>query len=137
MKLFLIVFGLIALIVTSCNKNNTEPELVPVKPCCGVQKPLEELKWLREIKFEMEANANMIGGQIIAYRYNGEDVFWIDDCYNCADKLVKVFDCSGGVICEFGGIAGQNTCPDFAEKATDSLMLFNNVAPEYVFPTKK
>ena len=124
-------------LIFACTNNKDDAKLTPAREYCGTTKPLEELTWLKEIKAVMVVNANATGGQIIAYKYEGEDVFWVDDCYSCDDKVVVVYNCEGEVICEFGGISGQNTCPDFAEKATDSVMLFTNVAPDYLFPTGK
>lgn len=114
----------------SCSDSKDDAKLTPVRQYCGTSDPLGELPWLKEIKTTIEINANATGGQIIAYKYENEDVFWVDDCYNCDDKLVVVYNCDGEVVCEFGGISGQNTCPGFEEKATDSVMLFNNVEPE-------
>ena len=41
-----------------------------------------------------------------------------------ADGLVLVYNCSGEVICEFGGIDGRNTCADFETEATNPVVLF-------------
>jgi len=134
MKYLLIISMLLTI---ACSNHKDDIKLMPAREYCGTTNTLEDLAWLKEIKTTMEMNANATGGQIVAYKYNGADVFMIDDCYNCADKAILVYNCDGEVICEFGGISGQNTCPDFNDQATDSLMLFNNVAPEYVFPTKR
>jgi hypothetical protein len=94
---------------------------------CGSANPLEDIPWLKKIKTEMEMSERAAGGQIIGYSYKGDNVFWIDRCYGCADDLIDVYNCQGEVICEFGGIAGMNTCIDFHSEAKDSTMLFNNV----------
>lgn len=53
-------------------------------------------------------------GQITKYRYKNQEVYLIEGCLqNCADYLDVVKDCRGKIICEMGGIAGINTCPDF------------------------
>ncbi|MBN1118519.1 MAG: hypothetical protein JXA77_15015 [Bacteroidales bacterium] len=70
---------------------------------------------------------NLTGAQIIQYNYKGETVFMINSCYMCPDALAVVYGCDGEIVCEFGGFAGLNTCPDFYSLATDSLMLWNNV----------
>lgn len=94
---------------------------------CDVEDPLEDLTWLKEIKDVITMRMSPAGAQIIQYTYHGETVFWIDECYNCPDALVTLHNCEGVVICEFGGIDGRNTCPDFATEATDSTMLFDYV----------
>ncbi len=122
------IFNLILiLIVISCTDKKKDVTLNPTESICFTNNPLEDLPWLKEIKTFIELNENAAGGEIIAYKYNGEDVFLVDDCYNCADKMVLIYDCSGQIICKFGGIAGINTCPDFFETATDSTMLYNNI----------
>jgi hypothetical protein len=94
---------------------------------CGTSNPLEDLPWLKKIKTEMQMSERATGGQIIRYSYKGNDVFWIDPCHGCADDLISVYNCDGEVICQFGGIGGLNTCPDFHAEASDSTMLFDGV----------
>jgi hypothetical protein len=111
----------------SCSEKANDVKLIPIKSTCGYEYPLKDLEWLNTMKTVFEQNAGAPGAQIIGYNYNGNDVFLINDCYNCADEMWQVYNCSGTVICQFGGIAGMNTCPDFFETATDSTMLFNSV----------
>jgi hypothetical protein len=94
---------------------------------CNADNPLEDLLWLKAIKDVITMRMNSAGAQIIQYTYQGEYVFWIDECYNCPDALITVRNCLGEVICEFGGIDGRNTCPDYATEASDSTMLFDYV----------
>lgn len=94
---------------------------------CNVENPLEELQWLKDIKQTIQLSMGPAGTQIIQYFYNGEPVFWVDMCYMCADGLIRVYNCDGEVICEFGGIDGRNTCIDFDTEATDSTMLFKSI----------
>jgi len=112
---------LFILILFSCKEKEKVPE------ACGTDDPLENIHWLKELKTSLELSAKMAGAQIILYRYHGEDVFLINDCYNCMDGLIQVYNCSGEVICQFGGFIGMNTCPDFFEEATDSTMLWDYV----------
>ncbi|HPE55858.1 MAG TPA: hypothetical protein P5514_08440 [Bacteroidales bacterium] len=127
MKITHILPFIFILIIGNACTNNTEEKLKPAN-YCGTQNPLDDLDWLKEIKTTMEMTANAIGGQIIAWKYKGETVFWVDDCYSCDDKLIFIYDCSGTKICEFGGIGGWDTCGDFQVNASDSTMLFNHVA---------
>jgi hypothetical protein len=94
-------------------------------PLCISNDPLEEIDWLKDIKEMLEQRANPTGGQIIQFTYQGACVFWVDTCYGCADNLIRVYDAEMNVVCEFGGIAGFNTCPDFERAATDQKMLFD------------
>ena len=94
---------------------------------CYESDPLESIPWLRELKMNFEVNEDPAGNRIVQYAYLGECVFWIDDCYHCADKLIQVHNYSGEVICEFGGIDGRNTCPDFLKEASGEVILWENI----------
>ncbi len=96
---------------------------------CNSENPLDDIQWLKERKEILEMSTRIAGWQIVRYRYHGDYVFWIDDCYHCPDGLISVYDCSGEVICEFGGIDGRNTCINFKTEATDSTMLIDAVQP--------
>ncbi len=111
MKILFIVFSVFFL--TSCSSNNKLSTNV-----CNVDVPLEDLNWLQEIKEGFEQSASATKKKIVLYEYNNESVFLIDSCNGCADNLTTVYNCEGNIICEFGGIAGINTCPDFETNAT-------------------
>jgi len=53
--------------------------------------------------------------KIKKYLYNGEEVFLIDTFISDVPAVVVTWDCV--TICEFGGVLGGNTCPDFHENA--------------------
>ncbi len=81
-------------------------------------------EWLAEIISSTEQNGNK--GEVIQYQYKGETVFLIDICISCADDMAVVYNCAGETRCQFGGIAGFNTCPDFENKATDKKIIWSN-----------
>ncbi|MDP5104676.1 MAG: hypothetical protein NWQ31_00730 [Polaribacter sp.] len=93
---------------------------------CEVNAPLENLPWLKEIKINFEISASASKTQIIQFTYHNETVFLIDPCMDCADNLTTVYNCEGDKICEFGGIAGLNTCLDFDENSTNKIVLWEN-----------
>jgi hypothetical protein len=121
-----IFFWMMALLIclTSCNSNEANDNYD-----CSSDDPTEDIPWLKEIKMTLSMSQQYNGSQIIRYKYKGEFVFYIDGCYGCIDDIKSVYDCDGNIICEFGGYAGLNTCPDFEAEATDSTMLFNFVQP--------
>lgn len=55
--------------------------------------------------------------QVKAYLYLGEKVFIYDPGSGYTDWLYTAINQECEVICEFGGFAGLNTCPDFNEQA--------------------
>jgi PBP1b-binding outer membrane lipoprotein LpoB len=116
------IFIIISIVLlTSCSETK---ELITTT--CNTNNPLEDLTWLYEIKTNFDKSASASKKQIIQYTYKNETVFMIDICNGCSDNLTAVYNCEGTVICEFGGIAGVNTCPDFDEKATNQKIVWEN-----------
>lgn len=112
----------IALIASfqSCDEDNQQIG------SCGVEDPLDELDWLAEIKNGFELSLQPASAQIVSYTFKDEQVFLVESCVGCADGLTSIYNCQGEVICEFGGIAGLNTCPDFEREAFDPQVLYAN-----------
>ena len=116
------LFFTVSIIPLSCEDNlETSSDQV-----CNVENPLEDLPWLKDMVQAIQLSMRPTGSQIIQYTYQGDYVFWVDMCYQCADGLIVVYNCAGEVICLFGGIDGRNTCPDFETEATDSTNLFQS-----------
>jgi len=80
--------------------------------------------WLQPIIKNAQQNSSK--AEVIRYRYNNQTVYYIDTCIGCPDSMAHVLTCSGEVICQFGGIMGINTCPDFEEKATNKKVIWSN-----------
>lgn len=118
MKTFCLFFSV--LFLTSC------PTDLDFETTCNVDIHLENLTWLKEIKNSFEQSSSITKNEIVKYEYNNETVFLIDSCKDCADNLIVVYNCEGIVICEFGGIAGLNTCPDFETNAIKIAVLWEN-----------
>ena len=109
----------ISLSFISCLKDENVTNFSPTNP-------LESLEWLKEKKENFERLMNSVKVEIFQFKYEGHDVFLINDCVDCTDALIKVYNCDGEVICEFGGIAGLNTCPDFQDNAQLVGVLWRN-----------
>jgi hypothetical protein len=119
MKKSIQILSLIAIFSISffaCD-DNTDIEQI-----CNVNNPLEDLKWLKTIKDDFVASAGQ--ERITQYDYNDETVFLVEDCVNCPDGLAIVYSCEEETLCEFGSIAGLNTCPDFDSTATNEIVLY-------------
>jgi len=111
---------LILVVLVSCSDNSDKIT------ACTINNPLEELGWLKEIKTGFEQSVYLSKKKIIHFTYQKKSVFLVDICNDCADNLTTVYNCSGTIICEFGGIAGVNTCPDFDKNATNKIILWEN-----------
>ena len=115
----LILFVLTGISLFSCEETN-------LRPNCETEDPLAELSWLSELRDQLAARANGLGYEIIQYTYREEAAFLVNDCSGCPDRLDLLYNCEGEVICEFGGIDGRNTCPDF-DTAADSLLILDGI----------
>lgn len=115
-KIFL---GFCLVFLFSCTENDSTS-------VCGSENPLEFLEFLKEAKNTINSIDCAGKSSIIQYTYNSESVFLINICDQIADGQTLVYNCAGKVVCKFGGIAGENTCPDFYENATNKIILFEN-----------
>jgi hypothetical protein len=116
MKKVILVVLISFLFSLQCNKKN--------EGICYVNDPLQDLAWLKQIKYNFEMDMSPAKQRISHYNYKDQSVFLIENCVNCSDEMSELFDCDGKKICEFGGIAGLNTCPDFHDNAVLQKILF-------------
>ena len=84
---------------------------------CNIN-PAENVDWIKGLIEEQNlTDCSDCSLEIIQYSYNDATVFSVDNCVGCSDALINVYDCQKNLVCEFGGIAGLNTCPDFETEA--------------------
>jgi hypothetical protein len=93
----------------SCDKNDCGKKCNPT--------------WIDDVTKSITQNGNK--GEIIKYLYKNQEVYLVKGCLECADYIDVVRNCEGKIICEFGGIAGKDTCPDF-NKATKIEIVWKN-----------
>jgi hypothetical protein len=105
---------------------------------CGELKPFDPMTnpdllvglcgdatWLKSTLSRMQGSP--MKWEIHTNIYNGVRVFEVADCISgCSDAMGVVYDCSGKVLCQFGGIAGMNTCPDYPFSSDDRVLLWHN-----------
>ncbi|MFC0185171.1 hypothetical protein SAMN04515674_112105 [Pseudarcicella hirudinis] len=80
--------------------------------CTAIAEKIEEAK----------SGGNKI--EVYSYEYKGKTVYLFDTCIGCADNMTIVYDCDGKTLCQFGGIAGFNTCPDFEKTAGNKKLVY-------------
>ncbi len=118
----MLIFLFSALIIIGCVKENTET--INSDQFCNVENPLQELNWLNAL---IDTNDNYtVKREIYKCIYKEQEGFLIDLCVDCPDGLVKFYDCKGTVICEFGGIDGRNTCPDFEDSVSSKELIYRD-----------
>ncbi len=107
---------LLLLIFIQCDKA-IDPNICP---------DTENKDWYKELTSQYKSWSD-IKVEVYSYTYNAQMVIAVQTVEpTCCDMMDVVYDCSGNVICQFGGIAGLNTCPDFATTATDKKLIFKN-----------
>ncbi|MEE9406721.1 MAG: hypothetical protein V3V28_01475 [Polaribacter sp.] len=114
------IFLVLTIAVFSCNDSKN------ISMICGVENPLEELVFLKEAKNNIDRIDCAGKSSIKQYTYNSEIVFEVNICSQIADGQTLVYNCAGEVVCTFGGISGENTCPDFDKEKTNEIILYGN-----------
>lgn len=104
--------------------NACSPAMENIFPEQNTDQIFEELPWLATIRTQLIESKTP--SKIIQYSYKNQLVYWVDSCNGCADNLIQVYNPKGEVICQFGGIAGLNTCIDFDGKAKNPKVLFDS-----------
>ena len=120
LKKAVLLFSFAVLVFSSCDENNTVTEV------CNLENPLENLTFLKDAKDAIDRIDCGGKSSITQFRYNSEIVFEINICSGITDGETQIYNCAGDVICAFGGISGQNTCPDFEKNTTDKVVLYGN-----------
>lgn len=120
MKIKILIVNVLYLFI-SCNDNQEV-----FSNTCKTNSPLIELSWLKEIKDNIDRIDCAGISSITQYTYNTKTVFEVNICSNITDGQTTVYNCEGEIICLFGGITGENTCPDFYDTATNKIILYGN-----------
>lgn len=100
-KALLLLISILLVNLSSC-ENEIFPENIP--DC--IQESIKD-----------SFKSSFSGHSVKLYKYNGENVYIFDSEEVYPDKLTVAYNQNCEVVCEFGGIAGLNTCPDFSENA--------------------
>ena len=114
-RIFLFIAIFFAIVIFSCNSSKKASDGLPL--------------WVRELRSSFEKdNAHAM---IVEYSYKGKTVYLVSSCYQCPDAIDAVYDKDKNKLCEFGGIDGRNTCPDFAQQATNKKYIWQNKNFQY------
>jgi len=120
MKQFL--FMLAAAVLASCG------ELIPVDPTTNPESTealCDDVTWLESTRAAMSKQE--LKWEIHTNIYKGVRVFELTDCISDrSDAMTVVYDCSGKLVCQFGGITGMNTCPDYPFDSENRALLWHN-----------
>lgn len=120
------IVALATMLFTSCEKDTLIEALIEIRPeqgrptACYQGDPLVEIQWLADAIATSESN----GRNVVVWqaRYQGEEVFSVEETPAYPDQMSVWRNCEGETICQFGGFAGFNTCPDFYDVARPSII---------------
>lgn len=104
----LLFAALAAATLVSCVKS-TDCTYIPYDgPChCGVDNPLDDLKWLHETVLMFKSWRGKQDVSIAVCTFDSvRQGFIINPCVYCPDGLSELVDCEGNGIDGIGGIAG-------------------------------
>lgn len=95
---------------------------------CGVQKPLQELIWLKKKVAEYKSDGGSL--RIMQAQYRGEIVFSIEYIQGLDARSTIYYHCNGWEICQTSvTIAGfTSMCGDFPGELTERKTVYPEVA---------
>lgn len=93
---------------------------------CQVNNSLTDLPWLKKMTQGQKNDyiLNMIICECLYDRQEGFLISYVSS--NSADSYAQFCDCSGNVLCHFGGESYLNTCPDFYQKLVYGKVIWKN-----------
>ena len=104
MKIVSLLAVIVLFLISGCKK---------VDKYCNVSDPLNNLGWLKTIMLDTTVY------KVSETTYKSKEGFFITACFtpDCSSTASVYKDCSGQIICSFGGSVGTN-CPDFNSQVT-------------------
>jgi hypothetical protein len=94
---------------------------------CQVKNPLTDLPWLKKMTSGHEYDHSSVKKIIYKCVFNGLDGFLISwTSASGIETYTQFLDCSGNVLCHFGGTDNLNTCPDFNQQTTYRKLIWKN-----------
>lgn len=115
-----------SLLFSNCEEGDNNTICDKVIVVCNTQNPLQDLVFLKNAKNTIDRIDCGGRSSINQYTYKLETVFEIIICDQNVDAETLVYNCLGEIVCKFGGISGENTCPDFEKEAKDKIILYGN-----------
>ncbi len=120
MKKILILLLVATLGMLSCNDDT--PNNSPSADCNDSQDPANEIAWISQM---IDDNQTLNDdAHIICYELDGNLVFLVDLCLNCANGY-KVYDCEENLICTFNQ-ANNSGCSNFQNNAINEIEIWKN-----------
>lgn len=124
MKIFFVKISFISLIliliITGCE--NEKETSVSV---CGIENPLSNLEWLRNLKTGLENDFNVKSAQIVLYRLDNSDYIYVQKSVASTYDLPNtIYDCEGNEKYKCGGNQPVDSCTTFFSEAQKIKILW-------------
>ncbi len=84
---------------------------------CGYEWDLDNVPSCIKDEIKNASRGGAKEAKVTQYLYNGENVFAFDPGVVYPDIMYTIVNEDCEVVCQFGGFAGLNTCPNFLENA--------------------
>lgn len=99
----------------------------PQKSSSDKENPLEDIAWISEYIENTKKSPFPTKAMITQYKFNGEIVYLVNGCVDCADAPSFLYNQKKEELCVFGGmIPNSNNCPDFFDKASDKKVIWKS-----------
>ncbi len=99
---------------TGCEKKEEDSVTV-----CGIENPLSNLDWLKNIKSQLKTDSDVTSAAIILYRLNNVDYILIHGTYHSVHDYPDsiIYDCKGNEKYVCGGNQQVDNCSTFLSNA--------------------
>lgn len=92
---------------------------------CGVNDPLNNLDWLKELKVDLEKDVDVSSAEIILYHWNNKDYIYVQKTISSGHDFPNaIYDCEGNEKFTCGGNQPVNYCSTFFLEAQKIIILW-------------
>jgi hypothetical protein len=116
MKFLKFLAIILSLMFSSCERNE---DII-----CDTKHPFRDIPNLKKYRRSPMIDSDN-GIEVYKVIYNDQEVFLITPASPASDAMALVIDCNGEKVCEFGGYAGLNTCPDFEDNISYQELIWS------------
>lgn len=92
---------------------------------CGIENPITNLPWLKDLKTDLEEDSEVNSSKIIQYRLNDADYIYVQKSVGSAyDFPNTIYDCEGNEKYKCGGNQPVDNCATFFSEAQKIKILW-------------
>ena len=92
---------------------------------CGVEEPLTNLSWLKDLKADIEEDSEITSSVIALYSLDNVDYIYVQNHFSSAYEIPNtIFDCEGNEKYKCGGNQPVDSCTTFFSEAQKTKTLW-------------